>query len=77
MHKRGGPIETTRFARSAVCKFCSATVFIDPDAVERSRFRETFALWNDPKTHGFAADACATVGGRIWALRQRLPPPSA
>ena len=55
-----------------MCRFCSATVFIDTDAVERSRFRETFALWNDPKTHGFAADACVTVGGRTWALGQRL-----
>ncbi len=68
----GAPIETSRFARSAVCGHCRATVFIDPDAVERARFREAFAWWQDARAQGFAAEDLVRVGQRTWALRQRI-----
>lgn len=68
----GAPIETSRFARSAVCGFCRATVFIDPDAVERARFRDALAWWQDPVAQGFAAEDTIRVADRTWALRQRI-----
>lgn len=68
----GAPIETSRFARSAVCGHCRATVFIDPDAVERARFRDAFAWWQNPAAQGFAAEDIVRVGDRTWALRQRI-----
>ncbi len=43
----------SRFAREAVCAFCQSTIRLDPSAVSVARFRQAFAHWNDPQTHGF------------------------
>lgn len=68
----GGPLQASRFARSALCKFCGVTVFIDPNAVERARFRDAFASWQDPAAQGFGGEPSVRVGGRTWALRQYI-----
>jgi hypothetical protein len=55
-----------------VCGFCGATVFIDPDAVERARFREAWQRWQDPAAQGFATSDRVVVGKRAWALQHRI-----
>lgn len=55
----------SRFARSAVCAFCGATVQLDPTAVSSARFREAFQAWNQPSTHGYTV--WWSLGNAHWA----------
>jgi hypothetical protein len=60
-----GPLAPSRFARSAVCAYCGATVQIDPASVSAATYREAFRAWNAPASHGFAA--WLSIGESHWA----------
>jgi hypothetical protein len=60
-----GPLSPGRFARSVVCSYCGATVALDPSAVSAAAFRQAFAAWNAPRTHGITD--WMEVGDARWA----------
>ncbi|HZI07967.1 MAG TPA: hypothetical protein VEZ71_28365, partial [Archangium sp.] len=59
------PLAPGRFARSAICSFCGATVQVDPSAVSAARFREALQAWNLPANHGYTD--WWTLGDSHWA----------
>lgn len=54
----------TKWARSAICPFCGASVQVDPSAVWAARFKEAYAEWNAPKD----AARVITIGSTHWEL---------
>lgn len=60
----------SRFARDVVCSFCRSTVQIDLSVVSVARFREAFARWNEPETHGY--DRWVSFGGLRFAALRRV-----
>ncbi len=60
----------SRFARSTVCPYCSATVLIDPAAVSAARYHAARIEWEDSARHGFE-NVCHIRSG-AWAIGRRL-----
>jgi hypothetical protein len=60
------PLTVSRFARSAVCRFCGATVIVDDEqAVSVERFRRAYREWNQPADGG---EEILQVAGTFWRL---------
>jgi hypothetical protein len=64
------PLSPSRFARSVVCAYCGATVTIDETTVSAAAYRQAFAAWNAPRTHGFSA--WLAVGETRWSPGELL-----
>lgn len=60
----------SKFARSMVCPYCSATVLLDPSTVSTARFKEAYRRWNAPEQAGFST--WFTIGESRWSPGQFL-----
>ena len=65
----GAPLTTTRFAATAVCAYCEATVRVDPTVVSASRYQEAWEAWNAPSPAGVSPDF--SIGDTHW-ISERL-----
>lgn len=64
----GAPLAASRFAATAVCRYCNATVRIDPSFVSARAYREAWHAWND--AHGGNTGEHFSIGDAHWtALR--------
>ncbi|MBI9049137.1 MAG: serine/threonine protein kinase [Anaerolineaceae bacterium] len=64
------PITPHRFAKSALCTYCGATVHFDETTRSAEIFHKAFKQWNDPRSHGFST--WISIGNDHWALQQKI-----
>src|SRR5215813_3329759 len=60
------PLAPGKFARSAVCSFCGATVQIDEASVSAARFRSALQAWSSPANHGYSS--WCSIGDAHWSM---------
>jgi hypothetical protein len=66
----GAPLATSRFAATAVCGFCAATVRVDTSVVSAERYREAWRAWSEPD----AGDRgqFLSIGDDHWGVERPL-----
>ncbi|MBI9045180.1 MAG: hypothetical protein JEZ06_11890 [Anaerolineaceae bacterium] len=64
------PLTPHRFARSAVCGYCGATVHFDESTISAARFHKAYQHWNNPQNHGFPS--WISIGSRHWMLERLI-----
>ncbi|NLF51385.1 MAG: hypothetical protein GX577_09640 [Leptolinea sp.] len=64
------PLTPHRFARSIVCAYCGATVFLEEETISASKFHEAFQIWNTPETYGTAS--WISIGDNHWSVDRLL-----
>lgn len=66
----GANLSASEHARFIDCTFCGGRVRLDPAAVERQKFKDALAWWDNPASHGF--DRPVTLAGGHWAVGPRV-----
>lgn len=64
------PLTPHRFARSIVCAYCGATVFLEEETVSASKFHKAFQIWNAPETYG--TGSYLSIGDNHWSIDRLL-----
>lgn len=64
------PLSPHRFARTAVCAYCGATVQLGEESISAERFHTSYQAWNSPLSYQFSS--WASVGEAHWAIDRFL-----